>query len=373
MDALVTDAEQRSAVAGIRGLGRAGIPVIAVGKGRAAAGLWSRHARRRAVLRRGYPAALIDCMKRAGTERGAVVYPAKEDTIDTLLSAKLPRGASLPYGSLEGLRRLRDKRSLTELAEEVGLAVPETLREAEAGELARGSAPLPCVVKPALPTSALSSAVVVYDRAGLQALVGKVGPHEPLLVQELVGGPLTAVAMVLSQDGEVMASFQQQAHRTWPVDAGTSSLAVSVAPDPELMTRAAELLRSAPYGGLAHMQFVGAGPARRLIDVNPRFYGSLPLAMACGVNLPAVWHASACGHPVPGPTEYRVGVTYRWLEGELLGAVRGAGRSRLAAVSRALRPSRPPRVGAVWSAQDPLASAIFAANLGREIARRRLP
>ena len=49
MDALVTDVHFRSAVAGVRGLGRAGLEVIALGPGRAAAGRWYRYASRRGV------------------------------------------------------------------------------------------------------------------------------------------------------------------------------------------------------------------------------------------------------------------------------------------------------------------------------------
>ena len=46
MDALVPDAHLNAAVAGIRGLGRAGLRVIAVGPSWTAAGLWSQAHRR---------------------------------------------------------------------------------------------------------------------------------------------------------------------------------------------------------------------------------------------------------------------------------------------------------------------------------------
>jgi len=47
--ALVADAHLPSAVAGLRGLGRAGIEVSVLGPHRGAAGLWSRYARQRAI------------------------------------------------------------------------------------------------------------------------------------------------------------------------------------------------------------------------------------------------------------------------------------------------------------------------------------
>src|SRR5918995_4685936 len=49
MDAVVPDAHLNAAVAGIRGLGWAGLRVMAVGPSWTAAGLWSKHTAVRAV------------------------------------------------------------------------------------------------------------------------------------------------------------------------------------------------------------------------------------------------------------------------------------------------------------------------------------
>jgi predicted ATP-grasp superfamily ATP-dependent carboligase len=54
-----------------------------------------------------------------------------------------------------------------------------------------------------------------------------------------------------------------------------------------------------------------------LIDLNGRFYGSLALAVAAGVNLPALWAALATGRAVGRGFEARPGVRYQWLEGDL--------------------------------------------------------
>ena len=56
MDALVTDLDKRWAVAGLRGLGRAGIDVLTVAPRKTCAGLWSRYAAGRAVT----PWSLVD-------------------------------------------------------------------------------------------------------------------------------------------------------------------------------------------------------------------------------------------------------------------------------------------------------------------------
>jgi predicted ATP-grasp superfamily ATP-dependent carboligase len=370
--ALVTDIHLRASLAGLRGLAAAGHEVVALGSRWSGGGLWSRHVRGRAVERRAEtePDALWRAIERLAAEHGPlVVYPAQERTIDGLLARRsLPGGARLPYPGIAGLQAIRDKRRLGELAEAAGIGAPGTMAEAAAAELRGSGVRLPAVVKPVAPGGALATARPVASAEELAAVLAGLPDDEPLLVQERLTGPLVAVALVVDPDGRPTARFQQVARRTWPADAGVSSLAVSVAPDEALVSRAAEVLRGAGYTGLAQLQFVEGARGPALIDVNPRFYGSLPLALACGVNLPSAWHALVTGEPDPaaGDGEYRVGVTYRWLEGDVLAALYGSPGRLLQRVPR-------PRVGAVWSASDPLPSTLLAIEAVTSKLARRLP
>jgi hypothetical protein len=88
-----------------------------------------------------------------------------------------------------------------------------------------------------------------------------------------------------------------------------------------------------------------------LIDINLRFYGTMPLALACGVNLPAVWHAVATGGPLPNPGPYAVGVRYRRLEADLSAASHGF-------PERLLTRTPGPKTGATWAPDDPVAGAM---------------
>jgi len=376
--ALVTDAHHRNALAGIRGLGRARHEVLALGPRRTAGGLWSRHTSARSVHRSGGPGALAARVAECASEHGpVVVYPGAESSIDALVGADppLPATAVLPYPDAGALELLRDKRGLAALAAEVGLATPATLVEATAAELRGWDPPAPCVVKPAAPCGALPTARAVGSGEELRALLATLPTGEPLLVQERARPPLVSLAVVMGRGGELVARFQQEARRTWPPDAGMSSLAVSVTPDGRLTEQTAAMLRDARFGGLAQLQFVQVDRGPALIDVNPRFYGSMALALACGVNLPAAWHAAVTGERAGGPASYRVGVSYRWLEGELLTAVRGASGPaqalRRSAAVLAHPPPRP-RTGAIWAGQDPLPGVLMAAELIGGIAARRL-
>jgi len=368
--ALVTDAHLRSVLAGIRALGRAGVPVVAAAPDRGAPGLWSRHA---AVRLPGFADCaradeLVAAVSRLIAERGPlVVYPGQETTIDAFVDAwaNLPPEAVMPYPSAEPLRVLRDKRALAGLAGDAGLGAPATLVEGTAGELARAHPRVPCVLKPAMGGGALPTARPVETEEELKALLLTLPEEEPLLVQERMSGALSALAVVLDEDGAVVARFQQSALRTWPAEAGNSSKAVSVAPDEALVARVAAMLRSVGYAGLAQLQFVGRAGGLALIDANLRFYGSLPLALAAGVNLPGAWHASVTGRDVPPPGAYRVGVSYRWLGGDAMAAVRGRPGLLLERRER-------PAAGAIWSAEDPLPAFVSGTRTVGRIAARRV-
>jgi len=369
MDALVTDAHIPSAVTGMRALGRAGLRVVALAPGRSAAGLWSRYAAAHATGPDsvGDPDGFRDAVGRLADRYGPLmVYPGQDEALNALVAgdAAPPGRALLPYPGPAPLAALRDKARLPGLAAAAGLATPAMLASGPARELASAELPDGAVVKPAQPGGAFPSVRVAETRETLRALLADAPAETELVLQERLAGRLIALAVVVGRDGALVRRFQQVALRTWPADAGISSLAVSVEPDEALADAARSLLADAGYWGLAQLQFIDGPGGPRLIDVNTRFYGSLALAIAAGVDLPGAWHAVALERPQGPPESYRVGVTYRWLEADLMAAMRGAPRRLL---------SRPPgpRTGPMWAPDDPVASALFAAgSVGGAVTRR---
>jgi predicted ATP-grasp superfamily ATP-dependent carboligase len=366
MDALVTDAHAHPSVWAVRALAGAGVTVRALGPARSAPGLWSRGTRSRAVA----PAAETrphefgQAVAALAARHGPlVVYPSLEESIEALLEADLPETAVLPWAP-GSLAALRDKREMAALAADAGIATPATVRDVAAADLRRHVLDGACVVKP-VRKSAMSGVRVVRSAAELQGAIASVPDSEPLILQRLAEGDLIALVVVLARDGRPVARLQQRTVRTWPPDAGGSSLAVTEPVDEALAAAAERMLRSAGYHGLVQLQFMaGAGPPQ-LIDANPRFYGSLSLALAAGVNLPALWHAVVTGGALPdAPPPYATGVSYRHVALDLTAALHGRARALL-------RPP-PPRVGAMWHRDDPLAGALLATRAAGAYGHRQV-
>lgn len=372
--ALVLDTQLRSSLAGLRGLGRAGIDAIALGDRRAAAGSWSRYATERTVAPAGDAAArgrlVADLAERRG---GLIAFPGSEHGVDTVVAAAGQSPAVVPPFALEALHTLRHKHRLAALAAAEGVATPATLVETTVAALRAAPPELPCAVKPLRQDGPVRTTRIVESPGELARLLDRLGDERKLLVQPVVPGRLVSLGLVLDRSGGVLAAFQQIALRTWPVQAGSSAVGVSVALDHDLLERAVLVLRAAGYWGLADVEFLQAeGGGATLIDVNPRYYGNLAPAATVGVNLPAAWHAAVLGTAeapaVPPP--YRAGVSYRWVEADAVAALRGRPRRLL---ERAPRPV----VGAMWAPDDPLPAVLMAgaglAQRVRGVVRRPVP
>jgi predicted ATP-grasp superfamily ATP-dependent carboligase len=168
------------------------------------------------------------------------------------------------------------------------------------------------------PLSRLETEIARSDEEAVKLLAAlKRQGHEALL-QEAIEGQLMALVMVVGRDGRTLIRSQQVADAIWPAGAGISVRARTVEVDNELADRAMALLGNIGWHGLAELQFVlpGSG-APALIDVNPRFYGSMALAVAAGADVPRVWLEDAIGHAAPEGHDARPGVRYQWLEGDL--------------------------------------------------------
>ena len=118
-----------------------------------------------------------------------------------------------------------------------------------------------------------------------------------------------------------------------------------------------------------------AGPY--LIDLNPRSFASLSLAMAAGVNLVGIYCDLLRGEAV-APVRGRAGVFYRWLDADVRYALQGirAGRLSIREAMAMLAPRHGTARGGPESMFDPVPLAARVAYVSKQALtgrRRRLP
>lgn len=311
----------------------------------------------------------------------AAVLPSAETHFVALAGREAAfEGIALGAPSRESVDRATDKALLPELARAAGLRTPPTMRVVR-GEVV-GAFGFPAIVKPRRsrsrnPDGTVSANSVYYVSTREQAEEAlKVLPGGEGLVQPYVPGTIVSVTGV-SWQGALVCALHQASVRIWPVHAGVSAYAETIPPNAELELGVGRLLQAICWSGLFQAQFIRSTSGEHyLLDLNPRIYGSLALAVAAGLNLPGIWVDLLLGRR-PDVGSYRVGVHFRQEEKDARALARMLlvdGEPR-----RALRGLVPRRdtTHAIFSLRDPMPLLASATKLtawlsGARRGRRRI-
>ena len=251
----------------------------------------------------------------------------------------------------------------------------------------------PCVVKPRFSrhwdgTGPITRGTVTYAKSAQSLrdiLRSARQPPEWFLVQELVAGDGLGVFALMNQ-GEPRAVFAHRRIREANPTGGRASLAESIPPDERIMAPALRLLGALGWTGVAMVEFKDPGGTAPPIamEINGRFWGSLPLAIAAGVDFPLLLVRQVLGLDTAAPPSVRV---WRPLPASARrpqlprGGVEGASAPLVGSVPRPRRGARrdPPFPGRWHSynfrASDPLPALREAGDFlrqeARSLARRR--
>jgi len=394
----VTDAGRGHAVAIVRSLGRRGYRVVAADSAADAPGLASRYAAARAVYPRPDrdPAATVAAIEQIARQHGVdLIIPVTDAIIMPLSEARtrFDGWCQLALPSADALAVARDKARTVELARQVGVPVPATVVVESVAQALAAAKDMtwPVVLKPRWSweyrqREGLASYDVAFAntpdalRDRMQTLEGRCA----VLLQEYCPGQGVGVELLLD-DGRPLAAFAHRRLHELPMSGGASTLRESVALDPDLYRLAVRMMGALRWTGWAMVEFKVGSNGPRLMEINGRAWGSLPLATRSGMDFPArlasLYLEGPPSESEPVACRYAVGVRCRNLELDLawiVAAVRGRGGGRspfLPAPSRldgmaAALGLLDPRAGCdVQSLDDPLPGLLDL----RRIARRVLP
>lgn len=113
--------------------------------------------------------------------------------------------------------------------------------------------------------------------------------------------------------GTVRAYFMHKRVREYPITGGASTCAVSIY-DEDLKNEGLRLLESLNWHGVAMVEFKKDRRDKKfkLMEINPKFWGSLDLSIASGVNFPVLIVTMALERDFIPVFQYHVGVKFRW-------------------------------------------------------------
>jgi protein-tyrosine-phosphatase/predicted ATP-grasp superfamily ATP-dependent carboligase len=321
--ALVLGTDTRSFLSVIRSLGRAGVEVHVAWAECDSPALRSRYIRAVHEIPLysprggGWLEALTRLLREPGFD---AVIPCQDAAVLALHLHRSEMGSStrLCIPNESAYERCCDKGKTYELAERLSIPLPRQARAGSVGEIEELAATfgMPLVLKPSASVSAgdpdIRNLVRKVRRQGdIAPVAGPMLARGPLLVQQNFVGSGVGVE-VLCQDGEILAAFQHERIHE-PLTGGGSTYRKSVPPSPELLDAARRLMQELRYTGVAMVEFKVNSRTGRwvLIEINGRFWGSLPLTIAAGADFPRYLYELMVRGRTDFPREYRTGLYCR--------------------------------------------------------------
>jgi carbamoyl-phosphate synthase large subunit len=257
-----------------------------------AAGLYLVPPDRRLIIPRGDTPELVPALHRACRERR---IEALLPTVDTELAPVAEArngfeaiGVALPISPFKCLRICRDKQLLMDAVKgRVPIPDNEPLTDAVAARVDS----FPRFAKPREGAGS-RGAIRIDNRADLD----KQPKDGSVMLQEYLPGEEYSVDVYVRRDGRVIAAVPRARMK---IDSGiaVASRTVDVPDVIEAAVRTAEIIG---VRGVANVQFKRAADGMfKLLEVNPRFPGTLPLTGAAGVDMPKLMADELAGKTLP--------------------------------------------------------------------------
>jgi len=296
MKILILDAHSNAALAVLQSLGRAGHDVFLAGSSSDVISWYSKYSKRKYVYpdplkaKSEFKNWLVDLQRKNCFK---YIVPVTDNTIYPLMELRRQFGGYKEFviPCEETFSAAFEKDVTGEIADKLGINVPASYIVVDNNLDLESFKSFPYFVK------AVSSKVweqdsgchleprFVRDFNELKNAVAKFVRFGNVLIQEHVCGDGIGIE-VLCRSGEVVLVFAHKRIHEYPITGGGSTYRVSIAPPKELMNAAIKILREIKWHGVAMVEFKQKGEDYWLMEINGRFWGSLPLAISVGVDFP---------------------------------------------------------------------------------------
>ncbi len=380
---IVTNGRNRIAYNIVRSLGKRGIKVYSADYVPRAMSFASRFSRGHFV----YPspfrdqAAFIECLvensRRLKTD---VVIPVYEETfVLAKFRRLLPKEMKLVIPDYEKILLAHNKDRWTGIARDIGIPVPPSysIDEVRRANGITGALRFPVLIKPSQGGGAWGI-TQVDSRDDLLRAVEKETyldrPWDRFFIQEKIEDHDTVCVAMLAKEGGIRARIAYRQVRDFPASGGQATFRISMHHE-QAEHYFQRLLETLEWHGVCQGDFVvdRKSGVPYLIDINPRFWGSLTQAIASGVDFPYLVYRIATDGDVAPVGDFREGVMTRWVGGDLmtlLPSLRLA-KEKLSFLHTFFFPGAGRVVYDDWSAADPLPFFVWGFDALARMAGRR--
>ena len=319
---LLTDAQQRKTLAVARSLGSRGIKVITAEETRFTPASFSKYCSKHLVSPNPQkePELYYEWLQDTLTKYPCELLIPMDDA--TMQIATEHREALEGYCAValppdESYKIAADKGLAIRAANEAGLTCPETLMPDNLGELSEMAKMItyPAVIKPRKSSGSRGIRVVRNQESLLDTYLYVHREYPYPLIQEYVDtGNRYDVCLFYDKIHQPKAGFVQKEIRHFPLEMGPSTVQESVY-YPELLEMSLLLMKKLKWCGVVELEFMLDKTNQKInfMEINPRFWGSLQMAIYAGVDFPWLTYKLFTNASVEEAWSYKTGLKCRWL------------------------------------------------------------
>jgi len=303
MRILVTDATYKHTLAAVRSLGKRGITVFVGGSRRFGQAYFSKYCAGKLVYQNPYDEAAFvqQTIEFVQKHKIDVVLPIgyQPNIVLSRHKMEVEAYARLPLADWPVMQVACDMSQTMTLAGRLRIPMPQLYNDKR--EVRR----YPVVVKNMDGSGKFQYVNSEYELAGIDT--------SHALIQEYIPGD-TYGFFALFDRGVCKAFFMHRKRREYPVTGGASTAAESTF-SARLKEWGLTLLEGIQWHGVVMAEFKKdrRDGEFKLMEISPRFWDSLDLAISCGVDFPYLAAKMAAGEQLGGYPDYLIGRRFRWL------------------------------------------------------------
>lgn len=231
-------------------------------------------------------------------------------------------GVKIPVSDISTLEMLNNKIHSFKISTKAGVPTPETIIPENLADIENfiNNHHLPVIIKKGWSRSA--EGVIIIDDKNVNHLEEIINhnkfEYRKFIVQKFVDGETYGVSLLMNK-GQTRAIFTHKRLRERKLKGGPSTLRISTKHS-VLEDYAQRILHSVNFYGVAMVEFKFNPETNNawFIEVNPRFWGSVGLAINSGVNFPYLLYRMALDGDVNPVFDYKQNITAKWLLGDLV-------------------------------------------------------
>jgi len=256
-----------------------------------------------------------------------LVFPTSEAAILACDKHRKEIDGKLLIPKSEEIKIMFSKKNTLNLAKTLGVTTPTTffLTNENINEII-GKINFPVIIKAESSEKLKGNRIVkaggtsyIFNRGQLLNEYQKRIKHTPtLIIQEFIDGFGVGVSGIF-KNGKPIVLFGHKRIREKNPFGGPSALAESISIDEELLESTKIIMEKIGYTGPAMVEYKVDRNTRipYLMEINGRFWGSILLPLAAGLDLPYIWWKVINNIKVePEETKYKIGIRGRYLLGD---------------------------------------------------------